>query len=166
MSIFHVYFKTNRSMETNLVLRNSIMKLISSSFLFWYWSPKSAFFSFHLPHSCYHLINETCFTVRIAYILSKQFEVRILWLVYYLFALNWSFNIIYIINAFVTFLTMQSMEQVTKVKILHQNYERMSLICICSSFKKWFRVFKFNTYAFWNSLFFVTKFEWQSVKAA
>jgi hypothetical protein len=100
------------------------------------------------------------------YILSKQFEVRI-WLVYYLFALNWSFNIIYIINAFVTFLTMQSLEQVTKVKILHQKYERMSLICICSSFKKRFRVFKFNTYyAFWNSLFFVTKFEWQSVKAA
>ena len=43
LSIFHVYFKTNRYMETNLVLRNSLMKLLSSSFLFWYWSPKSAF---------------------------------------------------------------------------------------------------------------------------
>ena len=36
-------FQNKRSMETNLVLRNTIMKLLSSSFLFWYWSPKSAF---------------------------------------------------------------------------------------------------------------------------
>ncbi len=142
--------------ETTLV-KFSILILKSQVCIFIYkW--KIIKFSFHLPHSCFHLINETCF-------LSKQFEVRI-WLVYYLFVLNWSFNIIYIINAFVTFLTMQSLEQVKKVKILHQNYERMSLICICSSFKKRFRVFKLNTYAFWNTSFFVTKFEWQSVKTA